>query len=440
MNKNSFYLKAIRDKSYNKKSWIISAFSVTMESMEEWKKNPYLNRIVRTPTAIYFVNQNRELEVIDDVDTSQPLFDFKQKLIVPANTIVNLKQDIETSFGTLLINAIWLSDCFGDKIPYINGKVSMGYIEDIISKRLKDTKDKNKIVNLDISNTHDNSIYVDEYIKFSDSVLYMTQFTQLCVQGDTEKTMTSPPGIQELKAKLLKQYKGQLSDPAIIAEIDKQLIEFAKQYLKGDPGEDFLLGNKAIEIIYKKLFLIHGGETGLSEQIGMDLIENSLEEGWQKEKFRTMNNSLRAGSYNRGAQTQLGGEAVKWLLRASANIRVTDKDCGSKLGKEVNVTKGNFKRLLGLSVIENDQPILVENEEQAGTYIGKTIYRRSPMYCKLDKTDYCQTCVGVKLAGSDTGLSLAVSDLGSTILYIYMSAMHGKALQVQDIDLEEIFF
>ena len=180
MNKNSFYLKAIRDKSYTKKSWIISAFSITMESMDEWKKNPYLNRIVRTPTSIYFVNENQELEVLEDVDITLPLFDFKQKMLAPANIITNLKQDIETSFGTLLINAIWLSDCFGDKIPYINGKVSMGYIENILSKKLKDTKDKNAIVSFGSTNSADDqSIYVDEYIKFSDRVLYMTQFTQL---------------------------------------------------------------------------------------------------------------------------------------------------------------------------------------------------------------------------------------------------------------------
>ena len=58
----------------------------------------------------------------------------------------------------------------------------------------------------------------------------------------------------------------------------------------------------------------------------------------------------------------------------------------------------------------------------------------SPMYCKLDKTDYCKTCVGKKLADNPTGLSMAVSDYGSTMLYIYMSAVHGKQLKLAKVN------
>lgn len=39
-----------------------------------------------------------------------------------------------------------------------------------------------------------------------------------------------------------------------------------------------------------------------------------------------MIDSLRAGSFNRGAQTVLGGVAFKELLRASSNLRIGADD------------------------------------------------------------------------------------------------------------------
>ena len=67
-------------------------------------------------------------------------------------------------------------------------------------------------------------------------------------------------------------------------------------------------------------------------------------------------------------------------------------------------------------------------------YMGKKIKVRSPMYCKLPHTDYCAICVGPRLAESPTGASSAIAEYGSTMLLMFMKAVHGKALTLAKYD------
>lgn len=182
-----------------------------------------------------------------------------------------------------------------------------------------------------------------------------------------------------------------------------------------------------------------GAEAGLEGGNKVDAITNSLDEGWDIKKFPSMNNNLRAGSFNRGAETALGGEAVKWLLRASSNVRVVDTDCGTTIGKVIDLEESNKNLLLDFSVVTKEGYKTITDENELGAYLGKKIMIRSPMYCKLTKTDYCKVCVGIKLAKNPTALSLVVSDYGSKMMYIFMQAVHGKALTTAKLDWKKHF-
>jgi hypothetical protein len=248
--------------------------------------------------------------------------------------------------------------------------------------------------------------------------------------------MTVNPEIYKLRAKLLEENKDRLHDPAVIAKIDAELVKADKEWIKGDPAENFLLGGKAFNVVRRKLYLQMGAEMGLEEGTDVVNIPTSLSEGWDITKFPAMNNSLRAGSFNRGAQTMLGGESVKWLLRASSNMTVAKDDCGSKLGVELVVKEEDKNNWVGFSVVGTQAPIKI-TEENFGQYLGKTVLKRSPMYCKLDKTDYCAVCVGDRLAANPTALSSAISEYGSAFLSLFMAAAHGKALLLAHMDFRK---
>jgi hypothetical protein len=252
--------------------------------------------------------------------------------------------------------------------------------------------------------------------------------------------MLPAPGIRELRTKLIKENQGRLHDPAAIANIDAQLVAYDRKYLEGDASMGFLIKNKSFNIVRKKLFGMHGAETGLSEGVDVELIERSLSEGWDISKFPAMNNSLRAGSFSRGAQTMLGGESVKWLLRASSNITVTADDCGTRLGNLVSINDKNLNFIVGFHLIAPTGSVYVEDREAAAKYIGKQVMVRSPMFCKLDKTDFCKCCVGDRLAQNPTALSSAVAEYGSAFLSLFMAAAHSKALTVAHMDFKTALF
>jgi hypothetical protein len=427
--KNDFFIKAIKAKAYEYKNWVISCFSITHEDKDQHKVNPYPYRVIQSPMGSFFIDpeNNNEQTLIEGYSIGSPIFSFKDRISLKAGDLENLNTDIETTVGNVLFNQMCLVNAFGNKIGYMNKRISIPEIEDIIASKLTDNPEPNSI-------RDPVKIYVDEYIKFVDSVFYLTNFSQLCVWGATEKAITAPTGLKEFKQKLIEENKDKLNDPAVIAKIDAALVQFDSEYLKGDPSENYLISSKSRNMVRKRRFLMYGAESGFDAGVKVDPIINSLEEGWDISKMPTMINVLRAGSYNRGASTALGGEAVKWLLRDSSNMVVTIDDCGTTIGKPLLVNNSNHKRLVDFTVLLNNESKFIQDESESSQYIGKYLMVRSPMYCKLEKTDYCKTCVGKKLADNPTGLSMAVSDYGSTMLYIYMSAVHGKQLKLAKVN------
>lgn len=435
MDKKELFKKAMDSGLYRELPWLIAAFSVSNEADNEWKKNPYPYRIVSNITGHYCVSEDKQtLLPIEGVVADKPIYAFTELIQITPQDISNCSEPLETTYGNWLANMILLVRPFGKKITYMDGDITTDRIEKILLTRFKDNP-KNP------QDRKDDEFYVDEYLKYEEGVYFLPGLSQLCVWAATEKTILPPPGVAELKAKLIKENEGKLDDLATIAKIDAELVRHDLEWLKGDPGMNFLGGGKAINVVRKKKFLMHGGEVGLTDNaVKGTLVENALNEGWDINKFPDVIDTLRAGSYDRGAETQLGGVSVKWLLRASSNMDVTSDDCKSSMGVALEVTSTNKKRLIGFTAILDGEQKHIVKEEEANTYLGKKIMLRSPMYCRLDHTDFCKTCLGDNLSINPEGLSLSISAYGSVMLDISLSKMHGKQLTTAKMDFKETIF
>lgn len=437
MKKLEFFLRAMKAGELRRSGWLISGFALAREELEGWRKDPYPYRIVQQPTGYAFVDPERELQLtqIEDAVAGQPLFTMADPITLLVGELDNVTTPTKTRLGNVIVN--WLCLCwpFGGKIPFITGKISPKQLEGIILPMLEDTPLDEQGIAVDMSGRSSKYIYVDEYLRFCDACFYLTGFTQLCVPSASEKTMTRDPRIPELKAKLLEENKDRLHDPTVIARIMAELVAVDREWLKGDPGADFyaVSQNKSYNVVRAKAYLMHGAESGLNEGVDVTLIKNSLSEGWDISAFPAMNDSLRAGSFNRGAMTAVGGESVKWLLRASANMTVAGEDCGSQLGMGFDVDGANHKSLIGFWVVQGKNSVEV-TDENSMQFADKHVMIRSPMYCKYEKTDYCEHCVGRTLSTNKTALSAAVADYGNKFLYMFMSAVHGKALLLAHMD------
>lgn len=429
MNYRDLFIAAMNAEEYKRTAWVISAFSLINEGPEEWKSFAYPYRIVQTPGGHFYVDpqDTSQLLPIEGAKAGQPPFRLMESIDLPAKTFINQPDAVTTTYGNVLINHIVLIYPFGNKIKFKTGRFTVEEIENFTAPRLTKNPPEGEERDPQL-------FYVDERLKFANAAFALGAYTQLCVPAHTEKMMVVPPGTKELRQSLLKQFKDRLHDPAVVAEIDKQLIAHYREWIKGDRSEGFLITKKSIETVRKKLFLMHGAEMSLMETMDVDLITNSLREGWSVDKFSTMINSLRAGSYNRGQQTELGGVVFKDLLRASANIRLLEEDCGTKLGLDFIGTEKTKHQLIGYNAIGDDGKITQIDESNYGQYLGKKVKLRTPMYCKHPFTDYCTTCVGRNLTRTPTAISVAISDYGSVFLSIFLKSFHGKSLTTQKLD------
>lgn len=421
------YLKlSLKTEQFKNRNWILSAFSLTDFND---KKMPGV--IHRAPTYVYTMLGDEEI-IIEDAVKDIPLFNKNEVFEAEFGLLPNIEKPTRTSMGNLIFNACIVSYAFGSKLGYLNDKksASIKNVEGIIAKRLQPG-------NAPADNTDRSKLYVDELLRYVEGYDYLQGFNFIWCICVTEKLLTVPPNNAELKKKTVAEVGDSIGQPAVLAGVYDVLDKNDKEFLKGDEGEPFTNGK--IRVARRKMFLIQGGEGGLTGGDFYDVATNSLAEGLEVAKFPVYNNVLRAGSLNRGKETQLGGAATKEMIRATSNIRVVKGDCGTKLGRVVNITKDNYKRqLYQLSIQTPNGPMFITSEEQAATYIGQQVIRRSAQYCHAAGENYCEYCVGQRLAMHPTGVSMAITEIGGTLLDIFMSVMHAKELKVHRVTLDSI--
>lgn len=446
MNKRQFYLDALKNGAYLITAWNISCFGLVSEAPDEWKSNPYPYRLVQQTNGYYYVNPENtsELLMITDARAGQPLFARNEYIRLEIGDVPNVTKPVDTCYGNVLANQIMFVYAFGNKFPFITGRFNVDKIEKMIAQRLEDnptTQDEYQIVEANISELADPTkapLFVDEYLRFANGTYSLVAYTQLFTPADTRKTMTQPPGVIELRNKLVTENAGRLHDRAVVADIATQLQALDAEYLKGDRGLDFLITDKSKKIVRSRLFLMYGAETGIEEKVTVDLIQKSLTEGWDIEKFPEMNNALRAGSYYRGKLTELGGAAVKEIFRAAGNLAMTVEDCGSTIGLPSHFKSEESERIVGFTAINQDGSLTRITEDNVGEYVNKDIFLRTPQTCVLEHTDYCATCLGERLARNPTGMAMAAVEYGSAFLGIFMSAAHSKGIQTAKLSLKDV--
>lgn len=469
MDKFEYFRHYIRNKLYRKTTWVYPLFSiVTGDSKSEetfnrtvklnenagdtgskaklaqWlneqkAKNSMAYKPVYTVEGYGYISPDDETKVIKITGTKlgEPMFTARDPITLQPGDLASITAPIETTVGRALLNAILFDFVFGAKIPYVKEKLTPGKAEMLVLDRVENETPT------DPSKLDPNKIYVADYIKFTNAAFYLSNFSQLFVPGATYKTMTPPPGLKELKAKLVKENEGKLRDPVVLAKITEELQKLDAEYLKGDPGADgFMITAKSRKIVRSKLFLLYGAEPGLVESNEVDTVVNSLEEGWDVKSMPAYINSQRAGSFKRGSDTMMGGESVKWLLRASTNVNIIDGDCGSKMGIPVVMTQTMLRKYKGFSALVDGKLCVVGDEASipVKTILNREVLIRSPMFCKLEKTDYCKCCAGPRLALNPDAASAAISGYGSKFMLLYMKAAHAKGTTLAELNIEDAIF
>ena len=435
MKRFDYFTAALRAKAHYHREWVLRAMSVVLTPPKV--DTPWALRQTKTGVEVFVPDYTQDSlpgessapkfhwEVLEGVGAYEIPFVYHDWAgpLKPGD-VENVIENIDnTTWGDILFNSRVLVYSCGDLIPYVLGPVNLGSIEERIVKHMADNPKPGE-------EPKPGQMYVFNYMRFGKAVGDLAGY-ELFVPSVTERALQSPPNRNELRDSLLEQYKGQLEDPVVQTKIQTAMVDSYKDWIKGDPSEGFIYKNKSINTALKRMFLIHGPEAGFEEGGRATLVINSLEEGIDTTHYPTMVNSLRAGSYYRGALTALAGEDVDLMARVFQNARILPDFCGTKETYEVKISKDYIGRTLDI----NGKMIKI-SEENLPEYSGKMLGMYSSAYCKSARSDACAVCMGDKLAAFPESMGSMVGDIPSTMMLVMMGSAHAKELKTTPIDID----
>lgn len=391
-------------------------------------KNAQVNEYLKIEDNRYFVFFKNEWVIIDDVKPPELLIRVTDAVQLVPNTLENQTEAVTTNIGTVIANKILLASNFGNVIPFMNHGFKINVLEDKIARLLQDEV-----------------ISVQQYIEFVNSASLLEGFSRITTVSSTPKGMLPPPNIKKLKKEIEDELAAKYGPnwaktKTYIVEYEERLRAIDAEWLKDDPANGKLLSGKVKKEARTKQFLTFGADPGFDDKgNNVELVKNSLLEGFpeDKQQLTAMFNSARAGSYYRGKETQKGGSTAKDTLRATSAFTIVPGDCGSIIGKQIDVTKVIADSLLGRHMLVNNEPVEITNPE---ALIGKSITLRTPQRCKQPQSKLCSVCAGKIMGGYPNGISLLVSDMAGIILNSSMKKVHVKSASSLVFDIYAAMF
>ncbi len=406
ISKKDYFLKAFQYKKYLERTWLIRTFGRPVYDF--FPEGPW---DVGFEGGSYFtVNEDEQRITILGREEGMGLFTRTESVTLEPGDLPNVKETTKTAYSSAMFNIYLFIHPHETALPYIAEKFNGKIVDKLIEDGLRD-----------------GTIPVRKYIEeHTQAMGRLTAFCQLMVSAATPRSIRPSKRALKVRDELLKKYKDELADPAILAVIDQTVTAVDIEDMKGDDAELFFLKGKAYATVRKKMFTIQGGIVSLEDSTKMDLLPTSLEEGIRPEDFPAMVNNLRSGSYSRAKDTALGGEAAKFASRVFQNTKISSGDCGSNIGRYYRIHAGNIKKMIGRYLPGDNIPL---DEKRLQKLKGKTIAVRAPSTCKEPKNNFCAMCMGDTIANSGVSITSLMNAQGNIYMSVALAAFHGSSLK-----------
>lgn len=343
---------------------------------------------------------------------------------LPADYFYKGQKAMTTTVGRFIWNKFILegSGTIGE-IGYVNdvvGKSGLGTVDQLIGRVYMEDKIDRKGFNA--------------YINRRDCLGYW--LCGMICNSISEKFSKPIPALEKKKAELLKKYEKELEakDVDTMVKIDAELVAYAKELLKDDPGMDmYYSGDLDFGNNYKNNAIVKGAV--LNKITGeFDYISASFMDGIEIKNVPAYANSILASQYPASIATKDAGYNGKKLLALLQMIEVDEPgtDCGSKNLIPLSVSKTNVNMLQYTNIEEGGQIKTMEPTNMK-PYIGKVIRMRSPMSCITPKI--CSVCAGKMFNMLDVeqaglfGVQISHSDLN-----LGLKAKHNSVVELAVIN------
>ena len=336
-----------------------------------------------------------------------------------------------TTIGIWIFNIFFLQ---GFGFSYLFG----GYINENIND-----KKFNNINQTLIYALAENKITTYTYKQFLNYTQFFMPFESVLAPNHTEAVLKFSKTIQKKKEELIKANKEALDkgDLVVISKIEKELIEYAKEVLKDDPGLDVYLSGAggSIENNFKNIYIMKGAvkNPDPSAKQQFNIMESNFFNGVSANEYSLLANTLAEGPYARAKKTEVGGYWEKLFSAALQNIYINgiDTDCGTKKYIEVHLTEKNINEYMYNYIIKDNGDL----EELTSDNINKTVKMRFAIFCK-SKDGICNKCAGNLFIRRDSkNVGLACMQIPSTLKLRMLKAFHDTTIQTVEIDPMKAF-
>lgn len=436
MNAIELFIAGLKAKSFVHKEWVFAMLTEVAGGLPtsnvngyNWDNaNDYIYRIyMNQDNDLFYVSPDKTLIKVDGHKVGSPLVDFPTVFTLPANTLENQKDEIETSVGNAVANAVVLCYPFGGLFPYAN-------------RRFGEWVDNMVAAAVDVKNSDPpdpNKVYAVQLRKYSEALTMLFGMTQVCVPSITQRAIL--PNLETLKIRdqMVKDSPFPMTEQRNV-EIKHELERLDRESLKDDPSSGYYLKGKHWGINRMQTLLFYGSEAGFGS-VGdkPGLITTSIDEGLDYANLPVLMDAQRATSFSRGALTALGGAKFKYLTRIFQNTKIEMEDCGSVIGEKWYVHPLTINQLNKRYAFDPaTKKTVMLTTEWLKQNMGQIVSVRSPKYCKVEHPSFCFHCLDEYKSIRPTAVFLEPAMPAAVMQNDAMKAMHGRASRSLSIDLK----
>ena len=353
------------------------------------------------------------------------------------------KKPCHTTIGIWIFNKCFIEPNFNHLFGYIN--------EEIDSKKFGELNDEISYALLEGETT------VEALQDFIQKGQFYMKFAAVLSPSVSIDMITINNKINSKKLELVKKNQEAIlaGNAEVINQIEKELIDYAKDILKDDPTYDVFASGAGPDWKnnFKNMFISRGAVKDPDPDKGYNIIMSSFMDSIRKDEFIMLANTLTAGPYSRANKTQIGGYWEKLVLSATQHITLGEpgSDCGTKKTITVTLDKDTIKDFMYSYIVDGGK--LVElTRKNKDKYFNKTVKIRYSALCENKpsggKVCICNKCVGnlpYRLTTNKDGtkhienFGAATPQLMSRIKNINMKAFHESLATFIEMDPMKAF-
>ena len=312
-----------------------------------------------------------------------------------------------------------------------------GYINESITKKMF-----NKINDKLSYALLEDKITVDQLKGYLEKTQKIMPFETILAPNMDEDLLTVTKKLNVASKKLFADNKEALDkgDPAVAEKVLGELLDYAKELLKDDPGMDNYLSGSGASMENFSNFFIAKGIIYDSATNEFRMMRSNYLDGISAEDYVDNAASLSVGPYFRAKRTADGGYYSKLILSAYQHIKIGPRgsDCGTSRTVKVTLTPSNAKWWIYSYVKEGNR--LVElTSDNIDKYIGKTVNMRFSALCE-SKEHICEHCAGTMFNRLGvTNVGMGCNQIAERLKAAMLKQFHSSAISTSEIDPSEAF-